>query len=67
MGNPGATTELAAGGLGAGSNFNFKTVLQQLVQRGASDLHLKVGRPPTLRLHGQLTPLDMPALRPEDL
>jgi twitching motility protein PilT len=42
-------------------------VLQQLVQRNASDLHLKVGRPPTLRLHGDLVPLDHPALRPEDL
>jgi twitching motility protein PilT len=51
----------------AGSGFNFKAVLQQLVQRGASDLHLKVGRPPTLRLHGELLPLEMPALRPEDL
>ena len=38
--------------------FNFKAVLQQLVQRNASDLHLKVGRPPTLRLHGDLVALD---------
>ncbi|HUQ46544.1 MAG TPA: type IV pilus twitching motility protein PilT [Gemmatimonadaceae bacterium] len=53
-----------AGGAGT---FNFKDVLQQLVQRGASDLHLKVGRPPTLRLHGELVPLDQPALKPEDL
>src|SRR3954447_22330854 len=51
----------------AGPPFNFKAVLQQLVQRGASDLHLKVGRPPTLRLHGELVPLDQPALKPEDL
>ena len=51
----------------AGSGFNFKAVLQQLVQRGASDLHLKVGRPPTLRLHGELVPLEHPPLRPEDL
>jgi len=36
--------------------FNFKAVLQQLIQRNASDLHLKVGRPPTLRLHGDLLP-----------
>jgi twitching motility protein PilT len=50
-----------------GTIFNFKAVLQQLVQRNASDLHLKVGRPPTLRLHGDLLPLDHPALRPEDL
>ena len=67
MADSGATTEIAAGGVPAGSGFNFKTVLQQLVQRGASDLHLKVGRPPTLRLHGELTPLEMSALRPEDL
>jgi twitching motility protein PilT len=47
--------------------FNFKTILQQMVQVAASDLHLKVGRPPTLRVHGELSPLPMPALRPEDL
>ena len=51
----------------AGQIFNFKAVLQQLVQRNASDLHLMVGLPPTLRLHGDLVPLDHPALRPEDL
>ena len=66
MVDPGATTEVAAGG-GAAAGLNFKAVLQQLVQRGASDLHLKVGRPPTLRLHGELTPLEMAPLRPEDL
>jgi twitching motility protein PilT len=67
MASPGATTDNPAGGAPVASGFNFKAVLQQLVQRGASDLHLKVGRPPTLRLHGELSPLDMPALRPEDL
>ena len=47
--------------------FNFKAILQQMVQRSASDLHLKVGRPPTLRINGDLSPLPLPALRPEDL
>jgi twitching motility protein PilT len=65
MANPAAKTAPAAPGLGG--TFNFKEVLQQLVQRNASDLHLKVGRPPTLRLHGELVPLDQPALKPEDL
>ena len=51
----------------AAGAFNFKTVLQQLVQLNASDLHLKVGRPPTLRVNGDLQPLDFPPLRPEDL
>jgi twitching motility protein PilT len=50
-----------------GEVFNFKAVLQQLVQLSASDLHLKVGRPPTVRLNGDLHPLELPVLRPEDL
>jgi len=33
----------------------------------ASDLHLKVGMPPLLRIKGELRPLDMPALKQEDL
>jgi twitching motility protein PilT len=63
----GAAPSASGAGGGGGSGFNFKDVLQQLVQRSASDLHLKVGRPPTLRLHGELVPLDLPALKPEDL
>src|SRR3954463_12370888 len=49
------------------SGFNFKSVLQELIQRNASDLHLKVGRPPTLRVNGELDPLGRPPMRPEDL
>lgn len=47
--------------------FDLKSALQKMVREGASDLHLKVGRPPTLRLHGDLQPLDLPILRPEEL
>ncbi|MDB4884554.1 MAG: pilT [Gemmatimonadetes bacterium] len=61
------TAQPAVPAAASASTFSFKAVLQQLVQRNASDLHLKVGRPPTLRLHGDLVPLDHPALRPEDL
>jgi twitching motility protein PilT len=64
---PSAPGAGAAAPSAGGSGFNFKDVLQQLVQRNASDLHLKVGRSPTLRLHGELVPLDLPALKPEDL
>ena len=46
---------------------DLKGALQQMVRDGASDLHLKVGRPPTLRLHGDLVPLNMPPMRPEEL
>ncbi|HEY2377499.1 MAG TPA: type IV pilus twitching motility protein PilT [Gemmatimonadaceae bacterium] len=57
----------AAGQSAPTSGFNFKSVLQELIQRNASDLHLKVGRPPTLRVNGELEPLGRPPLRPEDL
>jgi len=42
-------------------------LLRQLVESQASDLHLKPTRPPLMRVHGQLTPLDMPALDPESI
>jgi twitching motility protein PilT len=49
------------------STFNFKNTIAQMVQRNASDLLLKVGRPPTVRLNGDLHSLEMPPLKPEDL
>ncbi|HLV25459.1 MAG TPA: type IV pilus twitching motility protein PilT [Gemmatimonadales bacterium] len=65
MGDAGAS--LMTQGSASGPGFDFKAVLQQMVQRGASDLHLKVGRPPTLRVNGELVPLDLTPLRPNDL
>ncbi len=47
--------------------YNYKTVLQKMVQENASDLHFKVGRPPTMRVDGELKPLEVPPLKPEDL
>src|SRR5260370_2695009 len=38
-----------------------------MIARDGSDFHLKVGRPPTFRVNGDLEPMDHPALRPEDL
>ena len=49
------------------ASFDYKGVLQHMIQANASDLHLKVGRPPTLRVDGQMINLDMPALKQEDL
>ena len=67
MANPASVPEGAANPGVARAPFNFKAILQQMVQVNASDLHLKVGRPPTLRINGDLSPLPLPALRPEDL
>jgi twitching motility protein PilT len=51
----------------AAAPFNFKQAISSLVQRNGSDLLLKVGRAPTVRLNGVLTPLEMAPLKPEDL
>jgi twitching motility protein PilT len=42
----------------APGDLDLNSVLCELVQRGGSDLHLSAGNPPTLRLHGELTPMD---------
>ncbi|HTG83162.1 MAG TPA: PilT/PilU family type 4a pilus ATPase, partial [Gemmatimonadales bacterium] len=47
--------------------FNFKQAISQMVQRNGSDLHLKVGRAPTIRVNGELAGLEMSPLKPEDL
>jgi twitching motility protein PilT len=41
-------------------------LLQTVVNRGASDLHITVGQPPVIRLHGRLVRLDTKVLEPED-
>jgi twitching motility protein PilT len=61
------TATASAAPTAAGGQFNFKAILQEMIKQNASDLHLKVGRPPTLRVNGELASLDLPAMRPEDL
>ena len=41
-------------------------LLQVVVDEGASDLHLRVGVPPVIRLHGSLLPMDLEPLGPAD-
>jgi len=41
-------------------------LLQICVERNASDIHITVGKPPTLRVDGILDPLDYSALQPDD-
>ena len=59
MGDPTAAAALTP--------FNFKQAIAYMVQRNGSDLLLKVGRQPTVRLNGELTTLEMQPLKPEDL
>src|SRR2546421_4521010 len=49
------------------ATFNFKSAITQMVQRNASDLLLKVGRPATIRVNGELLSLETAPLKPEEL
>jgi twitching motility protein PilT len=45
-------------------DFDFADVLIEVMERGASDLHLTAGSPPMVRERGKLNPLDYPAMDP---
>jgi len=47
--------------------YTILDLLVQLVEHGASDLHLTAGVPPTLRVHGKLVRLDYKPLTPDDV
>jgi twitching motility protein PilT len=40
--------------------------LKEMVERGASDLHITPGVPPMIRVHGELVPLEYPPLKPQE-
>ena len=47
--------------------FDIDSALRTLIERDGSDLHVKVGVPPTARLHGDLAPLEgYQPLKPAD-
>lgn len=47
-------------------SYEMNDLLDLMVDQGASDLHIQVGQPPTLRLSGSMTPIDGPALTPAE-
>ena len=57
----------AAEGASRGRPFVLREALEELIRRGGSDLHLKVGRPPMIRVAGELRETELTQLRPEDL
>ena len=47
-------------------SYSMSDLLQLVVSEGSSDLHIRVGCPPVIRLHGVLHRVEGPSLRPED-
>lgn len=50
-----------------GSGFDYRAALRQMLDQNASDLHLKVGCAPTLRVDGELRTLGTAPLRSDDM
>ncbi len=48
------------------SSLHIDRLLETVIKQGASDLHLTVGRPPVIRLHGRLRNLETKTLTPDD-
>ncbi len=46
--------------------YDLTELLTEMIQRGASDLHLTVGSSPQIRIDGDLVPLNLPRLMPDD-
>src|SRR5215218_5461282 len=47
-------------------SYQMSDLLQLMVSEGSSDLHIRVGLPPVIRVHGILHRVEGPALMPED-
>lgn len=47
-------------------SYSMSDLLQLIVTEGGSDVHLRVGTPPVIRVHGTLHRVEGPALKPED-
>src|SRR6186997_3377554 len=47
-------------------SYSMSDLLQLVVSEGSSDLHIRVGIPPVIRLHGVLHRVEGPPLKPED-
>src|SRR5438046_8851076 len=47
-------------------SYSMSDLLQLVVSEGASDLHIRVGTPPVIRVHGILHRVEGPVLKSED-
>ncbi|MSR59323.1 MAG: PilT/PilU family type 4a pilus ATPase [Planctomycetaceae bacterium] len=65
---PAAPSSAGLGGLNkARVELEINKLFRALIKFGGSDLHLKVGKPATIRVRGGLRELDMPAINEEEM
>jgi twitching motility protein PilT len=57
----------AAEALSKPSASDLRSLLVQVVELGGSDLHLTAGLPPAVRVNGEIAPLDLGPLAPNDI
>lgn len=55
-----------AGSKPARPAYDLTELLTEMINRGASDLHLTVGSSPQIRIDGDLVPFNLPRLSPDD-
>lgn len=48
-------------------DFNINVLIEQMIETKGSDIHLRAGSPPYLRIDGELKPLDLPSLSADDM
>ena len=46
---------------------NIKVLLEKMIEMGASDLHIKPGIPPVVRVNGKLQRMSFPAPTPREM
>ena len=51
----------------APTGFNINVMIEMMRAKNASDLHLRAGNRPFIRVDNDLTPLDLPPLNPQDM
>ncbi len=45
-----------------GNKYSMQELLRVMLEQGGSDLHITAGSPPRVRLHGKLSPMNMPVM-----
>ena len=50
-----------------GGAMDISELLRFVIDSNGSDLHISAGEPPVIRVHGEMTKVDMPALDKEDV